>query len=108
MSGLTSILLDNRPVVSCVLDGRYVVTECVAVDVVRARAGHRVARYAERDDVLMLSAVLVAFVGDADESGGIDVEGKLFGPCAFLCRLVSFKSGVGFVPMEFRVVPRKE
>ncbi|SIR89799.1 hypothetical protein SAMN05421858_4453 [Haladaptatus litoreus] len=41
--------------------------------------------------MLVGCGVLVALVGDSEESGGIDVEGELFGLCAFLCRLGNFK-----------------
>jgi hypothetical protein len=63
------------------------------MDVMRARTGNQFVRHVvDGDCVLVGSGVLVALVGDVDESGGIGVEGKLFGLCAFLCRLVSFKS----------------
>ncbi|WP_435159077.1 hypothetical protein [Haladaptatus sp. DFWS20] len=56
-----------------------------------ARAGHQFMRHVvDGDCVLVDCGVLVALVGDLDESGGIDVEGELVGLCAFLCRLVSF------------------
>ena len=35
------------------------------------------------------AGVLVALVGDFDESRSIDIEGELFGLWTFLCRLVS-------------------
>ncbi|WP_458208857.1 hypothetical protein [Haladaptatus sp. NG-SE-30] len=58
----------------------------------RARAGQQfLGHVVDGDGVLVGCGVLVALVGDFNESGGIDVEGKLFGLCAFLCRLVSFK-----------------
>ncbi|GKZ15345.1 hypothetical protein HAL_32260 [Haladaptatus sp. T7] len=67
--------------------------EGIAVDVMRTRAGHRVfGHVVDGDGVLMVCGVLVALGGDVDESGGIDVEGTLFGLCAFLCRLVNFES----------------
>ncbi len=37
----------------------------------------------------MVHGVLMAFIGDVNESRSIDVEGELFGLRAFLCRLVS-------------------
>jgi hypothetical protein len=50
------------------------------VDVVRAGAGHQFVRHVvDGDHVLVVCRVLVALVGDVDESGGIDVEGELFG-----------------------------
>ena len=82
----------ERPVVGCVFDGGHVLAECVSVDVVRARAGHQfVSHVVDGDGVLVVCRVLVALVGDLDHSGSIDVEGKLVGLCAVLCRLVSFK-----------------
>ena len=78
----------ERPVVGCVLDGGHVFTECVAVDVVRAGTGHQVfSHVVDGNGVLVGCRVLVALVGDVDESGGIDVEGELVGLCAFLCCL---------------------
>jgi hypothetical protein len=48
--------------------------ECVAVDVVRARAGHQFLGYVvDGDSVLVVCGVLVALVGDGDEFGDIDV-----------------------------------
>ncbi len=77
----------ERPIVSCGFDGSHVLTEGAPMDVVRARASHRIARHViQRNNVLVLSGVLVALVGDVDESGGIDVEGKLFPVCASLAR----------------------
>ena len=75
-------------VVGCVFDSRHVFTEGVPVDVMRARAGHQFVSHVDGESVLVGCRVLVALVGDFDESGGIDVEEKLFGLCAFLCRLV--------------------
>ncbi|EFW91136.1 hypothetical protein ZOD2009_16141 [Haladaptatus paucihalophilus DX253] len=66
--------------------------EGVPVDVMRARAGHQfLSHVVDGNHVLVGFGLIVALVGDSEESGGIDVEGKLFGLCAFLCRLVSFK-----------------
>ncbi len=64
----------------------------VAMDVMRAGTGHQfLGHVVDGDHVLVVCGVLVALIGDVDESGGIDVEGELFPLCAFLCRLVSFK-----------------
>jgi threonine/homoserine/homoserine lactone efflux protein len=58
------------------------------MNVVRAGTRHRIAGHVvDGDHVLVVFGVLVTLVGDLDESGGIDVDGKLFGLCAFLCRL---------------------
>ena len=82
----------ERPVVSRGCDGGHVFAKGVPVDVVRARTSHQFLDYVvDGDSVLVGCGVLVALVGDANESGGIDVEDKLFGLCAFRCRLVSFK-----------------
>ncbi len=76
----------ERPV-SCVFDGGHVFAEGVAMDVVRTRTGHQfLGHVVDEDCVLVVCGVLVALVGDFDKSGGIDVEGKLFGLCALLCR----------------------
>jgi hypothetical protein len=80
----------ERSVVGCVFDGGRVFAEGVVVDVVRARAGHQVAGYVvDGDHVVVVCGILVALVGELNESGGIGVEGELFGLCAFLCRLGS-------------------
>ena len=72
--------------------------EGVAVDVVRARAGHQFLGYVvDGDGVLVVCGVLVALVGDFDESGGIDVEGKLFGLCAFLSDFEKYCDGISEV-----------
>ena len=55
----------ERPVVDCSFDGGHVLAERITVDVMRACASHQ-------------------FLGHI-------VEGELFGLCAVLCRLVSFK-----------------
>jgi hypothetical protein len=71
--------------------------------VVRTRTSHQVLGHVvDGNAVLVGCGVLVALVGDVDESGGIDVEGELFGLCACLCRLVSFKFTRRFVDMVFR------
>ncbi len=68
----------------------------------RTGAGHQFTSHVvDGDGVLVVCGVLVALGGDFDESGGIDVEGKLFGLCAFLCRLGSFKAADCFVLMVF-------
>ncbi|WP_217694346.1 hypothetical protein, partial [Haladaptatus litoreus] len=69
----------------------HVFAEGVAVNMVWARAGHQVLGHVvDGDSVLVVCGILVALIGDFCESGGIDVEGELFGLCALLCRLVSF------------------
>ncbi len=92
----------ERPVVGCVFDGGHVFAEGAAVDVIGARTGHQVfGHVVEGDCVLVGSGVVVAPIGDFDESGGIDVEGKLFTLCAF--RAVSSASSAAdcFVLMVF-------
>ncbi|KZN22529.1 hypothetical protein A4G99_18840 [Haladaptatus sp. R4] len=60
----------------------------IAVDVVRARTGHQfLGHVVDGDCVLVVYRLVMALVGDSEESRGIDVEGKLVGLCAFLCRL---------------------
>ncbi len=82
----------ERSIVDYVLNGSHVLAESVAVDVMRARAGHQfLGHVVDGNGVLVVFGVLVALVGDSEESGGIDVEGELFGLCAVLCCLVSFK-----------------
>ena len=69
----------ERPVVGCVFDGGHVFTEGVPVDVMRARAGHQFfSHIVDGDSVLVVCGILVALVGDFDESGGIDIEGEEF------------------------------
>ncbi|RBI60517.1 hypothetical protein DMJ13_18690 [halophilic archaeon] len=64
----------------------------VAVDVVRAGAGERVARHViECHRILVLVGVLVALIRHVDYPGGVDAEAELFPLRAFLCRLVRFK-----------------
>ncbi|WP_264783183.1 hypothetical protein [Haladaptatus sp. T7] len=76
-------------VVGCVVDGGHVFADGVPVDVMRTGTRHQlVGHVVDGDCVLMLFGVLVALVGDFNESRGINVEGKLFGLCAFLCRLI--------------------
>jgi hypothetical protein len=56
----------------------------------RTRAGQQfVGHVVDGDGVVVGCGLVVALVGDVDESGGIDVEGKLVGLCAFLCCLGS-------------------
>jgi hypothetical protein len=67
-----------------------VLAKGVTVDVVQASARHQFLSYVvDGNGGLVGCGVLVILVSDVDESRGIDVEGKLFGLCAFLCRLVS-------------------
>ncbi|MCO8256542.1 hypothetical protein NKF26_22245 [Haladaptatus sp. AB618] len=67
------------PAVGCIFDGGYVFAKGVPVNVVRARTGHQfVGHIVAGGGVLVGCGVLVALVGDFDESGGIDVEGKSF------------------------------
>ncbi|ODR79402.1 hypothetical protein BG842_06950 [Haladaptatus sp. W1] len=62
----------------------------IAVDLVRADAGHQVfGHVVDGNSVLVGCGVLVALVGDVNESGGIDVEGELVGLCALLYCLVT-------------------
>jgi hypothetical protein len=66
-----------------------VFAESSPVDMMRAGAGHQFTSHvADGDCVLVVFGILVALVGDFNESGDIDVVDKLFGLCAFLCRLV--------------------
>ena len=59
-------------VVSCVFDGGHVFAESVAVDVMRTSAGHQVlCNVVNGDGVLVGCGVLVALVGDVDESESI-------------------------------------
>ena len=65
---------------------------------VRTRARHQfLGHVVDGDCVLVRFGVLVALVSDVDESGGIDVEGKLFGLCTVLCRLKPFDVGENLV-----------
>jgi hypothetical protein len=93
----------ERPVVGRVFDSGHVFAEGVPMDVVQTGAGRQfVGPVVDGDGVLVFSGVLVALVGDVDESGGIDIEGKLFGLCTFLCRLVSFTGcGLGLYSWSF-------
>ena len=62
----------KRPVVGCMFDGGHVFAEGVAVDVMRARAGHQfLSHVVDGDNVLVICRVLVALGGDADESESI-------------------------------------
>jgi hypothetical protein len=80
----------ERPIVGCVFDGSHVFAEGVPVDVMRARAGHQfLGHVVDGDSVLVGCGLVVALVGNCNESGRIGVEGKLFPLGAFLCRLVS-------------------
>jgi hypothetical protein len=66
-------------IVGCGFDSSHVCAERVAVEVVRTRAGHQfLSRVVDGDSVLVVFGVLVALVGDVDESGSIDVEGESF------------------------------
>ncbi|KZN22983.1 hypothetical protein A4G99_15755 [Haladaptatus sp. R4] len=59
----------------------------VAVSVVRTRTGYQFLGHVVDGNCVLVGGVLVTLVSDFDESKGIHVEGKLFGLCAFLCRL---------------------
>ena len=75
----------KRPVVGCGFDGGHVFADGVAVAVVRVGAGHQFVRHVvDGDGVLVVCGLVVALGGDADESRAFDVEGELFGLCAFL------------------------
>jgi hypothetical protein len=57
-------------------DGGHVLAEGASVNVVRAGAGHQfVSHVVDGDSVLVGCGILVALIGDLDESGDIDVEG---------------------------------
>jgi hypothetical protein len=72
--------------------GKLVFAVGASVNVMQAGAGHSfLGHVVDGDCVLVVCGVLVALVGDFNESGGIDIEGKLVGLCAFLCHLGSFK-----------------
>jgi hypothetical protein len=87
------VLLEGKSEpVHCVLDGSQVFAEGISMDVVRARAGHQfLGHVVDGDCVLVVCGLVVALVGDFDESRGINVEGELFGLCALVCCFVSFK-----------------
>ncbi len=89
----------------CVFDGGHVFADSVAVDVVRARAGHQFVGYVvDGDCVLVGCGLVVALVGDVDESGGISK--KNCSACARFCAVSSASWGADcFVFMEFRGCP---
>ncbi len=56
-------------------DCGHVLAGDVAVDVVRAGAGHQfLGHVVDGDSVLVVCGRLVALVGDVDEPGGIDIR----------------------------------
>ncbi|ODR79246.1 hypothetical protein BG842_15640 [Haladaptatus sp. W1] len=62
----------KRAVVSRNLDSGHVFADSVAVDVVRADAGHQfVGHIVGGDCVLVVRGILVVLVSNVDESGGI-------------------------------------
>jgi hypothetical protein len=80
----------QRAVVRRAFDGSHVLAERAPVNMVRTGARHRVIGYVvQREDIVVLCGVLVALVGDVDESGA-SMPKENCSACARLCAVWPF------------------